>query len=173
MRARPARLALLFIVAIVALSCRSSTEPSVPVGTFTGQWKGQLWEGEAHATLAGDQLFLFGAQPVNAGYMPLEVVRISVDFHGVGTYVLDSTSVTFEELIGGDVVGAAYSGVGPGAGVLEVTSYGGLWGTIEGTVRFDARLTRNASSPTIRFENGHFRATAKAATLSLSPVGSR
>jgi len=79
-----------------------------------------------------------------------------------GTYVLDSASVVVRVVIGGDVIGASYHGLGANAGVLEITDYGSVDGHIEGTVWFNAGQEgyyAQASSMVREFKSGHFRAT--------------
>jgi hypothetical protein len=103
-------------------------------------------------------LYLFGVRQVtNSLGAYEEVVRIAVAFHGVGQYALDSSAVELDEVVGGDGITAAYDGTGASAGVLDITAYGGPGSSLEGTVRFDARRHRSASSPIIRFEDGRFR----------------
>jgi hypothetical protein len=166
MRARLSRLALLTFGALMALSCGSSTEPGLQVPTFTGEWQGRHWEGRASAFLVthggtADTLYLWGGYPVDTMYVTQELVRARVAFHGVGTYVLDGSAVGFQELIGGDVLGAEYEGTSTGAGILEITSYGGPNGVIEGTLTFDAFRVGSFTRPLIRFANGRFRASVK------------
>jgi hypothetical protein len=166
MRARLSRLALLAVGALLALSCRSSTEPVVtPDPMFTGQWKGGEWKGDASVRVfasggaVGDRLYVNSRRVINDGTgIYEEYLSMNVAFHGVGSYVLDSTSVVVRVIIGGDGISASYGGIGANAGVLDITTFGGVGGSIDGTVRFDARQAGLASSPTLRFENGHFRA---------------
>jgi hypothetical protein len=159
------RLALLPVAALFALSCRSSTEPT-PAATFTGQWQGRDWKGDTRALIvaggaAGDTLYVNSTQRVQTGDGVYEEwLSIKLPFHGAGAYVLDSASVVVRVIIGGDGIAASYYGISANAGVLDITTYGGRGGTIDGTVRFDAR--GGADKAAIRrFENGHFRATVE------------
>ncbi|MDB4889684.1 MAG: hypothetical protein JWL61_1539 [Gemmatimonadetes bacterium] len=171
MRASFSRFALVALGGLLTMSCRSSTEPVVSDATFLARWQGQEWQGKASATLlrapSADTLYLFGNRPVtNSLGSYEEVVRVRVAFHGVGQYPLDSAAVELLEIIGGDGISGSFTGTSSSVGVLDVTAYGGPSGDIQGTVQFDARRARSASSPIIRFENGRFRATVVAASLS-------
>jgi len=160
MRTRLIRLA---VVSIVVMSCRS-TEPTATQPAFTGQWQGREWKGDASVRIlspgaTGDTLYVMSKQPVQTGDgIYEEWLTIHLPFHGAGTYVLDSASVVVRVVIGGDVIGASYHGLGANAGVLEITDYGSVDGHIEGTVWF------NAEQPGYfmvrQFKSGHFRATA-------------
>ena len=164
MRTRLIRLA---VVSIVVMSCRS-TEPTATQPAFTGQWQGREWKGDASVRIlspgaTGDTLYVMSKQPVQTGDgIYEEWLTIHLPFHGAGTYVLDSASVVVRVVIGGDVIGASYHGLGANAGVLEITDYGSVDGHIEGTVWFNAGQEgyyAQASSMIREFKSGHFRAT--------------
>ena len=160
---------LLLAIATAAAACVDSTEPINRTASFTGQWAGQPWAGDAYATIvmrgAGtDTLYVTGVSPVNAGPMPAEVISLRVPFHGAGSYALDASAVDVRELLGGDVITASYAGSGTPAGTLEITSYGGPGGTIEGRVSFVVRSSGEFASRgtgPIQFEDGHFRAQVR------------
>jgi hypothetical protein len=160
MHTRLSRLALVALGGLLAMSCRSSTEPvALPAATFRAQWQGQDWAGKARATLWRDTLYVSGVRTVTDGNGSYEeAVQVRVAFHGVGRYVLDSAAVSMLEIVGGDGVFGSYYGVGANAGVLDVTTYGGPGATVEGTVRFDARRSRT-SNPIYHFDDGRFSAS--------------
>jgi hypothetical protein len=154
-------LATALLALLSAVSCRLATEPvGDPVPTFTGRWLEGAWRGEAQAHLfpraAGDTLLVFGVRPN-------EVLSLRIPIVGVGTYLLGPQQVQLLVLTGGDVVETTYTGIGPTAGVVEITSYGGPGGVVEGTVSFEARITRAGTfGPPVRFEEGQFRAVVAA-----------
>lgn len=160
MPASISRFAIAALGGLFAMSCRSSTEPvALPAATFLAQWQGQDWAGKARATLWRDTLYVSGVRTVTEGNGSYEeAVQVRVAFHGVGQYVLDSTAVSMLEIVGGDGIFGSYYGIGANAGVLNVTTYDGPGGTVEGTVRFDARRSRT-SNPIYHFDNGRFRAS--------------
>jgi hypothetical protein len=147
-------------------ACTLFTDPIDRSATFSGRWGGDPWAGDAGATILvvegrPDSLFVTGSSPVNAQIAPREMIHIRVPFRGTGTYALDASAVELWELLGGDVLTASYGGVGTPAGTLEITSYGGPGGVVEGTVSFVARSTSPHAARgtgTVRFERGRFRA---------------
>jgi hypothetical protein len=159
------RLALLSIGALLALSCRLSTEPTTPSETLTGRWQGREWKGDASVQLVrggakGDTLYVSSTQPVRTDDgMYEEWLSVRLPFHGAGAYVLDSTSVVVRVVVGGDVISTSYYGIGASAGLLNITGYAGLGSTIDGTMSFAARSGGSVPSPTYRFDNGRFRAS--------------
>ena len=154
------------LVCTGAGACTLFTDPIDRSVAFSGRWGGEPWAGDAHATLVvegpgKDTLYLGASSPVGSWGMPAEWISIRVRVHGTGTYALDASSVDFSELIGGDVLTARYAGTGSPAGTLEITSYGGPGGVVEGRVSFAARSASPHAARgtgTVRFEDGRFRA---------------
>lgn len=153
---------------LTAAACQDSTVPIEQVATFTGRWAGQPFAGEASAFVAsggadGDTLYVFGAHRRDGQRDIDQTVRVRALVSAPGTYALRADAVQVLDFVGGDGVTSTYSGSGPVAGTLYVTTYGGPGGVVEGTLSFEAQPDRSRApyGPLARFEDGWFRATVQ------------
>lgn len=139
-------LACAAVAALTMGGCTDSISPIDEFPTFYGSWAGGTWVGDAHALLvpggaSGDTLYIEGSNPVHAGSNPVEIIRARILIHGIGTYLLGPGDASLEEIVGGDVVAAKYVTTSTSVGRVEITSYGGPNGLVEGKISFDAETT--------------------------------
>ena len=154
---------------VTSVACRDGTSsPSELTPTFTGQWAGQPWAGEASAILvsggaAGDTLYVFGEHRPPGQDWTDQYFRIRAVVDGPGTFVLGANDAEFAHLLGGDVRTSTYSGSRPDEGTLTITTYEGPGGIVEGRVAFGAESTDSHApyGPHARLENGWFRANLR------------
>jgi len=159
-----ARAATLGLVAVAG--CKDTAAPTEQDATFTGRWAGQPWAGEASALIVsgsatGDTLYVFGAHRTLGQRDADQYVRVRALVNAPGTYSLGANAAEVVDLVGGDVMTSIYAGSRPAAGTLDITTYGGPGGVVEGTLSFEAQPDRTSPryGSQARFEDGWFRAT--------------
>jgi hypothetical protein len=126
-----------------AAACEDGNAPST--GSFTGDWNGQHWAGNATAVLissaGSDTLHISTARDRRSADDPEESILLKVEFSGPGEYRLSGDTAWFLITVGGDVVAASYTGLSPDAGMLKVDTYDAVKGVVTGTVTFEARTS--------------------------------
>jgi hypothetical protein len=128
---------------LFAAACEDGNAPSS--GSFTGDWNGQQWAGNATAVLipsaGSDTLYIAAARDRRTIDDPEESILLKVEFSGPGEYPLSGDAAWFLVLVGGDVIAAHYTGLLPDAGTLKVDTYDSVKGVVTGTVTFEARTS--------------------------------
>lgn len=154
MHIRSIRRAACCAALVLFAACESSTEPS-QIGELRGMWAGEAWDGDAHAFIVNDSLYVSGASD---GWMNGPYVSVAVgEFSGPGSYPLGPGAAEVKYITGGDGIWASYRSTQPGAGMLVVTEYTG--GHVTGHVEFVAEVQRGdaPAGDRARFD-GEFRA---------------
>lgn len=153
MHIRSIRRAVCLAALVTVAACEDGGTGPAQVGELTGTWASQAWDGDAHAYIVNDSLYVSSASEgwQNGPYMAVGVGA----FHGPGQYPLAAGRAQVRYITGGDVIWASYESTQPG--VLVVTEYTG--GSVNGRVEFTADVQRgyDPAGPRASFQ-GEFRA---------------
>lgn len=126
------------------IACES-TGPS-DRATFEGRWANQEWIGDASAARFDGRIKIYGTYPLNAGQVPLHLLKIGTTATAPGTYQLGAGDAEFTYLVGGDVRTATYGIPEGGSGTLTIETL--TDSTVTGSVLFGAaRIYSNGDPP--------------------------